>query len=189
MTSKTNFTARRQPTVELVIRTDVDRSAEECSENEGMAEPPRKAEVPRAWEKDRIERIWELGSSASGPAGPVLPTTTDASNDRHHSLGRYDPVENAEPERRVLTRQQILPALTRTAEAKLKFLTRLRDPFAEPVSSGRGEHGNTHSTPSVEKHSRKAMCLWKNSSRSDAPRDRRRTAPSSRMGSIRRCSR
>jgi hypothetical protein len=41
---------------ETVLRTDLDRIAEESSENEGMAEHAQKALDPIKWEKSRIQR-------------------------------------------------------------------------------------------------------------------------------------
>ena len=116
---------------ESVLRTDLDRAAEERSENEGMAEHADKALDPIAWEEGRI-----LRSNGGDYILSTLPEERD-------EVGRA-PVETTELERRVLVLERILQALiAHMAETEPKFLRRLADIFCLPLQMVHCEHDYT----------------------------------------------
>jgi len=136
------------------LHAELDRSAEERSENEGMAEHPRKSQDPVGWERDRAARIEGQRSSTHGSNGPATGI------DHARAPTRYGPVENTDLERRVLAHEQILQALiAHMAEAEPEFINRLNRAFNNPDHLSRREHDYTDTAQHAEQFVREVIRL------------------------------
>ena len=136
------------------LHAELDRSAEERSENEGMAEHPRKSQDPAGWETDRAARIGGQGSAIHGSSRPVTGI------DHGHARRRYGAVENTDLERRVLAHEQILQALiAHMAEAEPEFITRLNRAFNNPDHLSRREQDYTDTAQYAEQFLREVIRL------------------------------
>lgn len=143
---------------------ELDRYAEERSENEGMAEHPRKSQDPAGWEKDRAARIEGQRSSIHGSDGPATGI------DRAHAPKRYTPVENTDLERRVLAHEQILQALiAHMAETEPEFINRLSCAFNNPDHLSRREHDYTDTAQHAEQFVREVIRLGERSGKPAVP--------------------
>ena len=132
---------------ESVLRTDLDRAAEERSENEGMAEHADKALDPIAWEEGRI-----LRSNGGDYILSTLPEERD-------EVGRA-PVETTELERRVLVLERILQALiAHMAETEPRFIDRLSVTFTDPIGVAHGEQNYIDTASYAERFIREIVRL------------------------------
>lgn len=132
---------------ESVLRTDLDRTAEERSENEGMAEHAQKALDPIAWEEGRNRR-------SSGGDNIV------SAHLKEREVRRAAPVETTDLERRVLVLERILQALiAHMAETEPRFIDRLSDTFADPIRVAHEEHDHIDTASYAERFIREIMRL------------------------------
>ena len=146
------------------LHAELDRSAEERSENEGMAEHPLKSQDPAGWEKNRAARTRRQGSSILKSGGLVTGI------DPGHARRRYGAVENTDLERRVLAHEQILQALiVHMAETEPEFITRLNRAFNNPDHLSRREHDYTDTAKHAEQFVREVIRLGAESGKSTVP--------------------
>lgn len=146
------------------LHAELDRSAEERSENEGMAEHPQKSQDPAGWETDRVARIGGQESAIHGSGGPVTGI------DHGHARRRYGAVENTDLERRVLAHEQILQALiAHMAETEPEFITRLNRAFNNPDHLSRREHDYTDTAQHAEQFVREVIRPGEESGKSTIP--------------------
>jgi hypothetical protein len=133
---------------EYVLRTDLDRAAEERSENEGMEEHADKALDPIAWEEGRI-----LRSNGGDYILSTLPEERD-------EVGRGAPVETTQLERRVLVLERILQALiAHMAETEPRFIDRLSVTFTDPIGVAHGEQNYIDTASYAERFIREIVRL------------------------------
>ncbi len=146
------------------LHAELDRSAEERSENEGMVEHLRKSQDPAGWETDRAARIGRQGSAIHGSDGPVTGI------DHGHARRRYGAIENTDLERRVLAHEQVPPALiAHIAETKPEFITRLDRAFSNPGQLSRREHDYTDTGQHTGQFVREVIRLAEGAGKSTIP--------------------
>ncbi|MFE0756968.1 hypothetical protein ACFW16_23610 [Inquilinus sp. NPDC058860] len=166
MRSKSSYWSGEPVRSGSLLPAELDRSAEERSENEGMAEHPRKSQDPAGWEMDRAARIGGQGSPVHEYGGPTIGI------DHGHARRRYGAVENTDLERRVLAHEQILQALiAHMAETEPEFITRLNRAFNNPDFLSRREHDYTDTAQHAEQFVREVIRLGEESGKSAIPAD------------------
>jgi hypothetical protein len=148
MTIANPASASSRLTDEFVLRTDLDRTAEERSENEGMTEHAQKALDPIAWEEGRIRR-----SNGGDYIVSTLP-------EERAEAGRGSPVETTDLERRVLVLERILQALiAHMAETEPRFIDRLSVTFTDPIGVAHEEQNHIGSAAYAERFIREIVRL------------------------------
>jgi hypothetical protein len=150
MTIKTILTGSELQPRAAPDQAELDRIAEERSENEGMPEYVEKAKDPGAWQKKGIEHTVD-GMSSGGAKLSNQPAISEDS---------ISSAENTDLERRVLAHERILQSLiAHMAEAEPKFVDRLVSTFSEPMRLARSEHDYTDTDSYAERFVREVIRL------------------------------
>jgi hypothetical protein len=133
---------------ESVRRSNLDHTAEERSENEGMAEHAQKALDPIAWEEGR-----NRGSSGGDDIVSKYPEERKGS-------GEQPLVETTDLERRVLVLERILQELiAHMAETEPRFIDRLSVTFTDPIRVAHEEQNYIDTASYAERFIREIVRL------------------------------